>query len=336
MTAIRPKSTVPAPVAGTYVNPVLDADFPDPAVILAPDGHYYAYATQTLREGTWINIQVARSADLVHWDFLGDAMPQKPDWARETQDLWAPFVLQDGDRYLMYFSATHDACHDPERGHCLAVATSDSPTGPFVDMGVPLLLGVGFEYIDPMVFVDPDSGKWLLYWGSGFHPIRVQELGDDRMSFAPGSEATNLIWPNPDGFPRLVEAAWVIRHDDFYYLFYSGDNCCGPDAEYGVMVARSRCPTGPFETLEEARGVPHSLMLFKSARWLAPGHNSIVTDKAGDTWIIYHAIDVNRPRQRQEDEDNSRRILLIDKIEWRDGWPHVGTPSDEPQPAPIA
>jgi len=335
VTATRPKSTVPAPVAGTYVNPVLDADFPDPAVILAPDGHYYAYATQTLREGTWINIQVARSADLVHWDFLGDAMPQKPDWARETQDLWAPFVLQDGDRYLMYFSATHDACHDPERGHCLAVATSDSPKGPFVDMGVPLLLGVGFEYIDPMVFVDPDSGKWLLYWGSGFHPIRVQELGDDRMSFAPGSEATNLIWPNPDGFPRLVEAAWVIRHDDFYYLFYSGDNCCGPDAEYGVMVARSRCPTGPFETLEEARGVPHSLMLFKSARWLAPGHNSIVTDKAGDTWIIYHAIDVNRPRQRQEDEINSRRIMLIDKIQWREGWPFVGTPSDESQSAPV-
>jgi arabinan endo-1,5-alpha-L-arabinosidase len=44
---------------------------------------------------------------------------------------------------------------------------------------------------------------------------------------------------------------------------------------------------------------------------------------------------VNRPRQRQEDEINSRRILLIDKIVWRDGWPFVGTPSDEPQPAPV-
>jgi arabinan endo-1,5-alpha-L-arabinosidase len=127
----------------------------------------------------------------------------------------------------------------------------------------------------------------------------------------------------------------VIRHDDFYYLFYSGDNCCGPDAEYGVMVARSRSPAGPFETLEEARGVPHSLMLFKCSRWLAPGHNAIVTDKAGDTWIVYHAIDVNKPRQRQEDEINSRRILLIDKIEWRDGWPHVGTPSDGPRAAPV-
>jgi arabinan endo-1,5-alpha-L-arabinosidase len=322
---------------GTYTNPVFDEDFPDPAVIQAPDGYYYAYATQTLRDGKWINIQVARSRDLVHWEPIGDALPDKPDWARETQDFWAPFVLYDGERYLMYYSATHDACHEPERGHCLAVATSDSPAGPFVDMGLPLLLGVGFEFIDPMVFVDPASGKWLLYWGSGFQPIKVQEVGPDRMSFAPASEPAGLVWPNPvkGAFPRLVEAAWVTRRDDFYYLFYSGDNCCGPDAEYGVMVARSRTPTGPFETLEQARGVPHSLMLFKSERWLAPGHNCIVTDKAGDAWIIYHAIDVDRPRQRQEDEINSRRILLIDKIEWKDGWPFVGTPSDEPRPAPV-
>jgi arabinan endo-1,5-alpha-L-arabinosidase len=40
-------STAPA----TYTNPVLDCDFPDPAVILAPDGFYYAYATQTKRHG---------------------------------------------------------------------------------------------------------------------------------------------------------------------------------------------------------------------------------------------------------------------------------------------
>jgi arabinan endo-1,5-alpha-L-arabinosidase len=101
------------------------------------------------------------------------------------------------------------------------------------------------------------------------------------------------------------------------------------------MVARSKSATGPFETLEQAKGVPHSLMLFKCARWLAPGHNSIVTDKAGQVWIVYHAIDVNRPRQRQQDEINSRRILLIDLIEWKDGWPRVGTPSDKPQLAPI-
>ena len=326
----------PASLAHTYQNPVLDADFPDPSVILAPDGFYYAYATQTLREGEWLNIQVARSADLIHWQQLGDALPEKPAWARETQDFWAPDVVYDGEAYIMYYSATPDMCDHPERGHCLAIACADSPAGPFEDIGMPLLLGLGFEYIDPMAFDDPVTGKHYLYWGSGFQPIKVQELSEDRRSFAPGSEPADIIWPNSvkGKFPRLVEASWVMRHDDFYYIFYSGDNCCGPQAEYGVMVARSASPTGPFETLEQARGVPHSLMLFKSERWLAPGHNAIVTDKAGDIWIVYHAIDVNRPRQRQEDEINSRRILLIDRIEWRGGWPYVGTPSAGPRPAP--
>ena len=75
-------ATSSLPASLTYVNPVLDADFPDPVVILAPDGYYYAYATQTLREGKWINIQVARSRDLVSWEHLGDALPEKPGWAR--------------------------------------------------------------------------------------------------------------------------------------------------------------------------------------------------------------------------------------------------------------
>jgi arabinan endo-1,5-alpha-L-arabinosidase len=319
-----------------YLNPVLDDDFPDPAVILAPDGYYYAYGTQTLRNGQWINIQVWRSKDLVHWHDLGDALPKKPHWARTTQDFWAPSVIFDGSTYFMYYSATPDACREgPD--HALAVATSNSPDGPFIDAGEPLLAGNGFHNIDPMAYDDPVTGKHLLYWGSGFEPIKVQELGADRMSFAPGSKPVDLIWPNGEngGFPRLVEASWLIRHGEHYYLFYSGDNCCGPQAEYGVMVARSESATGPFETLEEAKGVPHSLMLFKSERWLAPGHNSIVTDKAGQVWIIYHAIDVNRPRQTQQDEINSRRILLIDKIEWKDGWPFVGTPSDTPQAAPV-
>jgi len=321
-----------------YTNPILDSDFPDPAVILAPDGFYYAYATQTLRDGQWINIQVARSTDLIHWDQLGDALPQKPDWALETQDFWAPSVIFDGSTYFMYYSATPDFCHAHEVGHALAVATADSPGGPFIDMGMPLLLGAGFEYIDPMAFDDPATGKHLLYWGSGFQPIKVQELAPDRLSFAPESAPVDLVWPNPieGAFPRLVEASWVIQHEGQYYLFYSGDNCCGPDAEYGVMVARSDSATGPFQTLEQAKGVPHSLMLQKNGRWLAPGHNCVIADKAGQLWMLYHAIDVNRPRQRQDDEINSRRVLLIDRIDWTDGWPYVGTPSHEPVRAPAA
>ncbi len=322
--------------SATYANPVLDSDFPDPAVLLADDGFYYAYATQTERDGKWLNIQVARSPDLVEWEHLGDALPDKPAWARDTQDFWAPSVICGGSTYFMYYSATPDFCGRHERGHALAVATAHSPVGPFVDMGMPLLLGAGFEYIDPMAFDDPVSGKHFLYWGSGFQPIKVQQLTADRLSFAPESEAVDLVWPNPvkGAFPRLVEAAWVLRHGGFYYLFYSGDNCCGPDARYGVMVARSDSPTGPFVTLEQARGVRDSLVLEKNHYWRAPGHNCVIEDKAGQQWMLYHAIDPDKPRQNQHDRMNSRRVMLLDPIEWVDGWPRIGTPSNEPRPAP--
>jgi arabinan endo-1,5-alpha-L-arabinosidase len=314
-----------------FANPVLDADFPDPALVQAPDGYYYAYATQTERDGRMINIQVARSSNLARWEYLGEALPTKPGWASKTQDFWAPHVVRDGERYIMYYSAKPDNA-DERHGLCLAVATAASPGGPFVDLGRPLQCGEGFVNIDPMAYDDPATGKRLLYWGSGFKPIKVQELGPDRLSFAPGSAAVDLISPNPvkDAFPVLVEGAWVVRRGGYYYMFYSGDNCCGAKANYAVMVARSRSATGPFETLEQATGKPHSIILEKNGIWHAPGHNAVVTDSAGRDWIVYHAVDVRRPRQKPSDDINTRRILLIDRLEWKDGWPVV-VRSDGPQ-----
>ncbi len=320
----------------TYVNPVLDADFPDPTVIKAPDGSYYGYATQTQRDGKWVNIQLARSADLVHWDYLGDALLAKPRWAAATQDFWAPDVIRDGARYIMYYSAKPDTS-DERHGLCLGVATANSPLGPFVDIGHPLQCGSGFVNIDPMALDDPATGRHLLYWGSGFEPIKVQELGPDRMSFAPGSAPKDLVWPSPNksGFPVLVEGTWVTRHGGYFYLFYSGDNCCGPKANYAVMVARSRSATGPFETLEQATGKPHSIVLEKWGVWIAPGHNSVVTDGAGQDWIVYHAVDTRHPRVKPGDELNTRRVMLIDRIRWVGGWPVIDGPSATPEVAPV-
>jgi len=328
-------ATTAASRSSTYTNPVIPADFPDPSVLRAPDGLYYAYATQTERDGKWINIQIARSDDLTHWQLIGDALPAKPVWASKTQDFWAPHVVRDGARYLMYFSAKPDTS-DERHGLCLGIATATSPLGPFIDMGHPLKCGSGFVNIDPMQFDDPATGKRLLYWGSGFEPIKVQELGPDRMSFARGSAPRDLVWPTPNksGFPVLVEGSWMLRHRGYYYLFYSGDNCCGAKANYAVMIARSRNATGPFETLEQATGKPHSIILEKRGHWIAPGHNSVVTDRAGNDWIVYHAVDVQQPRVKPTDEINTRRVMLIDRIRWRNGWPVIDGPSQLPEVAP--
>jgi hypothetical protein len=204
------------------------------------------------------------------WQPLGDALPVKPSWAARTQDFWAPHVAEHDGRYYLYYSAKPDtALADPARGLCRAVATASRPEGPFTDIGRPLQCGAGFENIDPMAFDDPRTGRRLLYWGSGFGPIKVRELAADRVSFAPGSEAVDLVQidrtDDPANYRRLIEGAWVIWRAPYYYLFFSGDNCCGPNAHYAAMVARSRNATGPFETLPEAGGV----ILARRGTWTA-------------------------------------------------------------------
>jgi len=86
-----PQTTpTPFPTPATFTNPVLDQDFPDPDVLKVGDV-YYAYATN----GNEVNIQIARSTNLVHWEVLGEALPELPTWAVQSFG-WAP----DGYRRL--------------------------------------------------------------------------------------------------------------------------------------------------------------------------------------------------------------------------------------------
>ena len=311
------------------MNPVLDRDFADPAVVRAADGSFYVYATQTRETSPPINIQVARSTDLVHWQVLGDALPRKPEWARTTQDFWAPHAHFADGRWFLYYAAKKDG-----GDMCLAVATSDRPEGPFVDAGAPIQCGKGFRDIDAMAFDDPATGKKLLYWGSMHLPLLVQELAPDRRRFAPGSAPIEVLSTRDAQYEKLIEAPWVVLRHGYYYLFYSGDNCCGDQASYAVLVARSRSATGPFETLAHATGASSSAILVRSERWNAPGHNAIVSDGAGDDWIVYHAVDPRRPTI--PGTTDTRRPLLLDRVVWQNGWPAVdrGTPSASAKAAP--
>ena len=291
-----------------YQNPVFDFDFPDPTVIRTADGYFYAYATQSVVNGVWQNIQAARSLDLENWERLPDALPVKPAWANQTQNFWAPHVSFADGKYFMYYSA------DPNQrtGLCLAAATATSPAGPFTDKGAPLKCGSGFVNIDPMAFDDPQTGKLLLYWGSGFEPIKAQELAADRINFAANSQASNLIFPinstDPNMYRDLVEGAWVTFRNGFYYMFFSGDDCC-TSAHYAILVARSTSATGPFEVLPENNGV----IVKGNDKWIGPGHNSVIRDDKSSDWLVYHAF---HPNNR-----GRGRVMLIDRLIYgSDGW----------------
>ena len=318
-----PSGTIAKADSGIH-NPVLNVNFPDPTVINV-NGNYYAYATRSTYQGRVINIQVAVSKDLFTWNYLGDALPKKPTWAITTQKFWAPDVLYDSaiKQYVMFYAAQND---DISVNMCIGVAFSNYPSGPFIDKGTPLLRGKGFVDIDPMAMIDPQTGRKILYWGSDFAPIQARELNDDWKSFKEGSAPITVMLPDKEkAYSKLIEGAWVDYHDGKYYLYYSGDNCCGDNANYAVMVARADHAFGPFEPLGEANGSGNSVILAKDSIWTAPGHNSIFKDKHGNTWIAYHAIWKDEARKEKAKHENKyvRRVMCIEPVTYKDGWPVV-------------
>src|SRR3954462_12759601 len=94
--------TLIAPAVPRYDNPVSASfadTFADPMVTAGDDGSWYAYGTSDpLREGerTPHRIPMARSSDLVHWTYVGDAFTDVPGYARPTAALWAPDVRKLG------------------------------------------------------------------------------------------------------------------------------------------------------------------------------------------------------------------------------------------------
>lgn len=298
--------------AKKYTNPVFPHDAPDPTVIRAADGAFYAYTTEATYDGKPSLYPILKSADLVSWTKVGDVFSQPPAWA--SVDFWAPHILQRGGKYYLYYAAKAR-----ETGTtAIGVAVADNPAGPFTDKGSPVILGAGFYTIDPFILEDGD--KLYLYYGSDRKPIIVTELTPDGMNVQ--GQETQVLLPSLkfDGYEMLVEGPWVIKREGYYYLFYSGDDCCdGP--HYAVLVARSKSPLGPFEK------APHNPILAASDRWNGPGHNGAIQDDNGDWWMLYHAMD--------KQSSSRDRIMLLDKITWQaDGWPARITPSATPQPAP--
>ncbi|MDB5102204.1 MAG: glycoside hydrolase [Cyanobacteria bacterium RYN_339] len=335
--AQAPHSLAPAALAdrsARYQNPVLGSDFADPCVLRAADGRYYAYATQGPAAGGFQNIACLRSDDLVHWTRLPDALPTKPAWAHGTQNFWAPHVIARDGRYLMYFAAQSDKPFD---GHDFAmglgVATSAKPEGPFEPLPTPITVEADFSAIDAFVMEDPANGKPYMFWGSGFKPLRARELTDDGLAFAPGSRAKSLLDPRDKPLEHLIEGSWIQRHGKYFYLYYSGDNCCTGDMAYAVMVARSTSLFGPYERRENEDGTAAPIMR-ANERWRAPGHNAVVTDGGGTDWLVYYAVDARQPTM--PGSKDLRRCLMIDKLRYVDGWPNVegGSPSQAAQVAP--
>lgn len=142
--------------------------------------------------------------------------------------------------------------------------------------------------------------------------------------------------------PNRYEGADVGWRGGRCVLLPSATNCCaGPQTGYAVLAGRSRDPEGPFLGRDGvpllAAGVGGTRVIAQNGnRWVGPGHNAMIKDRAGQWWTLCHAIDEDDPHFAGA-VGFTKRPLLLDRTDWVDGWPVLdggAGPSDGPRPAP--
>jgi arabinan endo-1,5-alpha-L-arabinosidase len=308
----------PTLLPGTFVNPVLDRDFPDPDVLKVGDT-YYAFATNAED----INMRAARTTDLVHWEMLPSPLPKLPEWAVQKFGwIWAPELTTtaDGKSYVMYFVARF-AIGDGGT-QCIGVATGDSPEKPFTLQGdKPLICQIGEGgSIDPASYVDDDGTRYVMWKndgnsGGGQTWIYIQKVSDDGLTLV--GEPSRLITADQGWEGVLVEAPTMWKRNGKYYLFYSA-NAYNAD-RYAVGYAVSDKLLGPYK--KPARAL---LATNIRAGIVGPGGQDIVLDKQGNTWILFHGW-----------APGGYRRLYLARLDWENDAPVVKGLTHDPQPAPV-
>ncbi|MBH8558117.1 family 43 glycosylhydrolase [Hymenobacter negativus] len=269
------KQSVSLSITETH-NPALTGYYADPAILYSEKtGKFYLYPTSdgfTGWSGTYF--KAFSSPDLVNWKDEGVILDLGNDvnWAKKNA--WAPCIIEQktatGYKYAYYF------CAEAKIG----VALADSPTGPFVDSGKPLIdtrpEGVkGGQQIDPAVFHDPQTGKNYLYWGNGY--LAGAELNDDLTSLKPGT--TQVL--TPDGTFR--EGTHVLYRNGTYYFMWSENDTRDPDyrVRYGTAISPLGKITVPANNLVVSKDTAAGLY--------GTGHNSTIQVPGRDEWyLVYH------------------------------------------------
>lgn len=247
--------------------------FGDP-YILNDNGIYYMYGTSN-DDG----IEVFKSTDLKQWEgpcgaVSGLALHKNDVYGDKW--FWAPEVYKFGNKYYMYFSAEEH----------IAVATSDSPLGPFKqEKQVPLFED---KCIDTHLYIGEDGTKYLYYVAfTNGNVIWMCELNDDYVSVKPNtvkecfgrSQPWEFSTKKPEGI--VNEGPFILKHKKVYYMVYSANHYASHD--YGIGYATASSPDGPWTKYP---GNP--IYQLPDSLW-GVGHCSFFRDNAGDLQMVYHA-----------------------------------------------
>ncbi|RSL44962.1 hypothetical protein CEP54_014465 [Fusarium duplospermum] len=254
----------------------------DPTVVKTPGGSY-------IMAHTGDNVALKTSSDRTAWRDAGAVFPNGAPWTttytKGELNLWAPDISYHNGKYYLYYSASSFG----SRNSAIFLATSTTgASGSWTNQGVIISSSDSNDYnaIDPNLIIDA-SGKWWLSFGSFWTGIKMIQI-DPSTGKRTGSNFVSLAKrTDADG---AVEAPFITRRGNYYYLWVSFDRCCnGAASTYRIMVGRSTSITGPFvdksgKNLMQGGGTE---VLASHGSIHGPGHNAVFTDNDADV-LVYH------------------------------------------------
>lgn len=316
---------------GTYQNALYVAsstgtfygsEIADPCVVRDEKGEFWSFSTCR---------RVLHSVDGCEWHRYSDAIISRPTWGdthfkaagKSGAELWAPDVVKIGDKWIYYYSVS-DFGYSAGIGYAVA----DEIGGPYTDMGRMFWsdetgekeenVGI-WSSIDQQVIFG-DDGNIYMVLGS-FSKIWLIQLTDDGMDlYSPDPDIPG--WQYQRDHKVLIasnkyEGSWIFKRGDYWYYMGSAGTCCsGKDSTYRVLCGKADNIAGPYYDSEGKRMDAYNEENGDMVVWakksnqntIAPGHNSVVMDDAGDFWWYGHCY--------YEYDGFRTRHLAMDKLLW--------------------
>jgi arabinan endo-1,5-alpha-L-arabinosidase len=314
-------------------RPILNENFPDPAVVATGSG-LVGFATGELTPAAWATSERGR------WQRNGPALTRLPDWSSEG-GVWAVDVVRAGGQWVMYYAAPVDGI--VEYGRCIGVAVAARPRDRFRPVGGRPLVCPEYAdtpraedtmepvdvslpragVIDPSHFTDLDGMPYLLYKTDRIpSSIRIVPLSDDGLHVRKGLISQELF--RVDG---VFENPHIIRRPrDFVMLVSRGD---WTKCEYRTDWIRS-------PSLVDWSVVQSGILLEKRTSGLCGPGGADLVEIPGKKQprLFFHAWTCHRrpepcrgPKETKWDHHWKRyqgvRALYAARVGWRQGRPRI-------------
>ncbi len=268
-------------------------------------------------------------------------LQNKPEWINEfvpSNDgaFWAPGFLN--SRTMYYTVPVGNAMGEAEDTQsCIGMVTASGevPNLIWVDHGSPILCQPEGEEnledpeppaLDPATFTDTDGSVYLVYggahiWITELNPESGEHINEQEWDNGDSGVFTHLANgptnSDEDGDP-WVEAAYIHKEGDYYYLFVNWYGCCnGADSTYEIYVGRSNSLKGPYS---DSGGVSMldgggTLVLDASSGYIGPGHASVF--EYGENQVFTH--------HYYESDGVPWSFVEAHELSWsEEGWPVIG------------